>query len=171
MSDPKRRFDLLSAFSSLSYAIANGYETELNILDITVIHTAMNTAPYRLDEFRVVESACEYYISTPIDELETEKMALFLADVNQTELDGWQAFHEQSYNTLSSVGKNKIDSLIGQIRSVSGLSSDEYQDRFEQGLRNGRSYLIRRYEKFCNSLPEIRSWVDSNVNNPFLGAP
>ena len=161
VSDPNKRMDLLVKFSTLHAELSYDSRSNIDSSDIAVIENAMSSAPYLKDVSSVIATACDYFMNTESDELETEMLAMYLADANQTELDGLQQFLEQSYAALTHDAKQKFDEVTYSTNQISSIQIDERQSYYAKLLGYGDEFLLRRYNKFCGELPKIKERLDA----------
>ena len=71
--------DLLLVFTSLYRGISDGTISDLSSQDRSLVENAMSDSSYRIDAYNALESACTHYDSLPPAEVDSGKLADYLA--------------------------------------------------------------------------------------------
>lgn len=151
-----KRMDLIIGFTTLHHSITNDYETGLSNADKSTVLATMASAPYRDAGVQGLETACEYYMQTSAEDLQTDQLALGIANANQAELDATQIYFDYAYNSLSSAGKETFDEIVNNSITSSNITNSEHSQYYEKMRANGKDFLVRQYDKFCNSMDAVR---------------
>ena len=132
-------------------------------LEVQLLQEAAYTTPYVDRFFSIMEAGCDYYHSTPFEDLEIDILAQVRADAQWAEVEDKVVFLEETLKRLSEENRERALQLVSENvgkKAISVSLRDYYQDAEE-----APELTISRFEDACERLPMVKEKFGPGTNN------